>query len=208
MMRKKFHIIYVFLICLCGAGAASAADFIADYFSGLDAFQADFSQQVEDSNGEQLQNSQGEVWMQRPGRFRWDYRTPFTQLIVADGEFIWTYDADLEQATVKTVDATLSSTPAMLLSGFRPLSEVMSWAELGEQDGVRWYRLDPKQADSAVEQVRIGFRQEQLQIIDVKDAFGNHTRITFDKVKRNVSMDASLFEMRLPEGTDIIGDVP
>jgi outer membrane lipoprotein carrier protein len=52
------------------------ADLVGDYFSGLESIQADFVQTVVDSSGEQLQDSRGHVWMQRPGRFRWDYRTP------------------------------------------------------------------------------------------------------------------------------------
>lgn len=190
------------------SGATSAADLVTEYFSDLDTFHAEFTQRVVDTDDQQLQQSEGEVWMQRPGHFRWDYRTPYRQLIVADGEFIWTYDEDLEQATIKTVDETLSSTPAMLLSGFKPLSEVMSSTKMGESDGILWYRLDPLQADSAVEQVRVGFRQQQLHVIEVRDAFGNDTRITFENVERNKPVDEQMFELDLPPGTDIIGASP
>ncbi len=196
------------MLLLVLSGATSAADLVTEYFSDLDTFHAEFTQRVVDTDGQQLQQSEGEVWMQRPGHFRWDYRTPYRQLIVADGEFIWTYDEDLEQATIKTVDETLSSTPAMLLSGFKPLSEVMSSTKIGESDGILWHRLDPLQADSAVEQVRVGFRQQQLRVIEVRDAFGNDTRITFENVERNKPVDEQMFELDLPPGTDIIGASP
>jgi outer membrane lipoprotein carrier protein len=197
------------VLLLLGFSATSlpvSADPVADYFSGLDNFQAGFSQSVVDSAGEQVQNSSGQVWIQRPGRFRWSYQTPYKQLIVADGKQLWTYDEDLEQATVKAIDEALSSTPAMLLSGFRPLSEVVSWVEDSGNDEYRWYRLTPRETDAAVEQVRIGFdRQGELALIEVRDDFDNHTRITFTNVKRNVKLDADLFKLELPEGTDIIG---
>jgi outer membrane lipoprotein carrier protein len=188
--------------------AASAADPVADYFSSLNTFQADFTQTVVDSNGQSLQESQGRVWIQRPGQFRWDYRTPYRQLIVADGERLWTYDEDLEQATVERVDAALSSTPAMLLSGFRPLEEVMRWSRIGERDGLDWYRLDPKQKDAAVEQVQIGFDDGQVAVIDVRDGFGNQTRIRFSDIESNKTLGADRFRVELPPGTDIIGDAP
>ncbi|MDT8386814.1 MAG: outer membrane lipoprotein chaperone LolA [Thiogranum sp.] len=206
-MRITFYT-SISMLLLVLSGATSAADLVTGYFSDLDTFHANFTQRVVDTEGQQLQQSEGEVWMQRPGRFRWDYRTPYRQLIVADGEFIWTYDEDLEQATIKTVDEALSSTPAMLLSGFKPLSEVMSSTELGETDGVLWYRLDPLQEDSAVEQVRIGFRQRQLRVIEVKDAFGNDTRISFENVEPNQPVDDQMFKLDLPPGTDIIGASP
>ena len=185
-----------------------ADDLEGDYFSALDTFHSHFIQTVIDSDGHQVQRSEGMVWILKPGRFRWDYQTPYRQLIVADGKQLWTYDEDLEQATVKPVDEALSSTPAMLLSGFRPLSDVMNWQQTGSENGERWFSLDPKQADSAVEKVRIGFTNEQLSIIEVTDGFGNHTRIQFSQIKRNEALDQGLFKLELPPDTDIIGNSP
>ncbi len=202
-------VILLSLLSLLMLNGPVHADPVDDYFSGLDDFQANFSQTVVDSSGEQIQDASGQVWIKRPGRFRWAYQRPYKQLIVADGKQLWTYDADLEQATVTTIDETLSSTPAMLLSGFRPLSEVMSWTEDPDNDSYRWYRMTPKQADAAVEQVRIGFdKQGELALIEVQDDFGNHTRIRFSNVDRNGKLDAGLFELDLPAGTDIIGAAP
>jgi outer membrane lipoprotein carrier protein len=198
---------FALIALLAASRAANAGDPVADYFAGLNSFQSAFVQTVVDSDGEQLQHSEGTVWIQRPGKFRWDYRTPYRQLVVADGEKLWTYDEDLEQATIKPIDEALSSTPAMLLSGFRPLSEVMSWRQVdGDDDGLEWYRLDPKQVDAAVEKVRIGFENDQLVIIDVVDGFGNYTRIRFSRMVRNQAIDAGLFELKLPPGTDVIGE--
>ncbi len=188
--------------------AVARADLVTDYFSGLESIEADFVQTVVDSAGEQVQDSKGRVWIERPGRFRWDYQTPYRQLIVADGKQLWTYDEDLEQATVKDLDAALSSTPAMLLSGYRPLSEVMVWEPDTDNDRYSWYRLQPKEKDSAVENVRIGFDGKQLAIIEVVDGFGNHTRIQFSNMQRNQTLDRGLFHLQLPEGTDIIGAKP
>jgi outer membrane lipoprotein carrier protein len=197
------------LLLLPGAGQAAAADDpVAAYFSGLETFQATFEQTVVDSNGEQVQHSEGKVWIQKPGRFRWDYQTPYKQLIVADGNKLWTYDEDLQQATVKPVDDALSSTPAMLLSGFRPLSEVMSWKPLHSDKGRQWFSLSPKQNDSAVEKVRLAFDKDQLVIIEVNDGFGNQTQILFSGITRNRELDPGLFELQLPADTDIIGDEP
>jgi outer membrane lipoprotein carrier protein len=207
---------HLHLPCLALAGwllaalapAVARADLIDEYFSGLESIQADFVQTVVDSAGEQVQDSKGRVWIERPGRFRWDYQTPYRQLIVADGTQLWTYDEDLEQATVKTMDAALSSTPAMLLSGYRPLSEVMVWEPDTDNDQYTWFRLHPKEKDSAVEKVRIGFDGKQLAIIEVVDGFGNHTRIRFSNLQRNQKLDRGLFQLQLPEGTDIIGAKP
>jgi outer membrane lipoprotein carrier protein len=181
------------------------ADQVSDYFGGLKTFEADFTQRVVDANGEILQDAGGEVWISKPGRFRWNYHTPYQQLIVADGEQLWNYDVDLEQASVSPVDDTLTSTPAMLLSGLRPLSEVMNTKSLGSEDGLDRYQLDPKDHDAAVELVTIGFRNKQLEVIEVRDGFGNQTQIRFTGIKLNQPLNPELFRITLPAGTDIIG---
>ncbi len=195
-------------LVLCAPQRIVADDLMTEYFAGLDSFQSQFVQTVTDSDGQQVQRSEGTVWIRKPGRFRWDYRTPYRQLIVADGERLWTYDEDLEQATVKHVDEALSSTPAMLMSGFRPLSDVMSWRPSNGGNGERWFDLHPKEPDAAVEKVRIAFKNDQLSIIEVTDGFGNNTRIQFSQIKRNQAIDQKLFRLELPPDTDIIGDAP
>jgi len=203
-------VLYFCLALLLFAGVSQAAtdDPVAAYFSGLKTFQANFEQTVVDSNGEQVQHSKGKVWIQKPGRFRWDYQTPYRQLIVADGKRLWTYDEDLQQATVKPVDDALSNTPAMLLSGYRPLSEVMSWKPVASEDGKTWFSLNPRQSDSVVEKVRLAFDRDELAIIEVNDSFGNQTRILFTGIVRNRELESGLFELQLPADTDIIGDTP
>ena len=91
------------------------------FFNGLITMQADFDQQVLDGNRQLLQSSQGHMWIMRPGRFRWDYKSPYKQQLVADGERLWSYDEELEQVTVQPASEVLTSTPAMLLSGDQPL---------------------------------------------------------------------------------------
>jgi outer membrane lipoprotein carrier protein len=181
---------------------------VSDYFTALETFEANFTQRVVDANGDVVQEASGEVWIRKPGRFRWNYVSPYRQIIVADGERLWNYDADLEQASVSPVDDTLTSTPAMLLSGLRPLSEVMNIKPLGNEDGVDWFRLEPKGQDAAVEAVRIGLRNGQLEIIEVRDGFDNLTHIRFSDIKLNQPLDPALFRLELPPGTDVIGDAP
>lgn len=195
----------LFLTGLTLSMTVHAGDFIHRYFSELETFQANFTQHVVDSTGAEMQNSDGRVWIKRPGQFRWDYATPFKQELVANGEKLWTYDEDLEQATVRPVDEALSSTPAMLLSGYRPVSEVMDWKSVGTEGGLQWYELKPKKVDASVEMVRIAFQAGELAVIEVVDSFGNNTRIRFSDIRKNQPIDAKRFVFTPPPGTDVIG---
>jgi len=187
---------------------AASADPVSDYFGALKTFEATFTQRVVDANGDPVQDARGEVWISKPGHFRWNYLKPYQQVIVADGKRLWNYDADLEQASVSPVDDTLTNTPAMLLSGLRPLSEVMNTTRLGSEAGMDWFQLTPKGQDSAVEHVKIGLRKGQLEVIEVRDGFGNQTQIRFTNIRLNQPLDPALFTLTLPPGTDVIGDPP
>ena len=78
------------------------------FFDGLQTLSADFEQTLYDAKGSLTQTAQGRLSIQRPGRFRWDYSSPYRQLVLGDGQRLWTYDADLEQATVKPQEDALA----------------------------------------------------------------------------------------------------
>src|SRR5260370_221708 len=94
------------------AAAASPAAEVEKYLSGLASWTADFEQTIDDGHGNVLRSAAGRLYLQRPGKFRWDYSQPSEQLVLADGKQIWFYDKDLAQPNVREVDTSLASTPA------------------------------------------------------------------------------------------------
>ena len=106
------------LMALMGAtAAATPAAQVEKYLGGLASWTADFEQTIDDGHGHVVRSAAGRLYLQRPGKFRWDYSQPSEQLVLADGKQIWFYDKDLAQANVRDMDSTLASTPASLLSG-------------------------------------------------------------------------------------------
>lgn len=178
---------------------------VYQYFASLKSFQASFTQTVQDSEGEDIQQSEGEVWIQRPGKFRWNYRSPYRQEVVANGVELWTYDPELEQATVKPIDQVLSITPAMLLSGARNLHEIATIHAKGVHNNQDWYQVLPLDTGETVDQVQLAFADKQLASIRVNDSFGNTTMIHFSQQKKNLALPDQLFSIELPAGTDILG---
>jgi len=181
---------------------ADTPGFVQQFFSGLHTLQADFDQQVVDSNQRLQQSSQGHMWIMRPGRFRWDYETPYRQQLIADGERLWSYDEDLEQVTVQVAAEVLTATPAMLLSGDRPLEEVFSIESSGPQS----VQLTPRSDDSNVTGLQLHFAGGELRSIEAQDTFGNTTTFSFSKLERNPALQPELFRFEPPAGADVVGD--
>lgn len=194
------------LLCLLASPvqAEPPAVFTA-FFDGLRSFRAEFTQEVLDRHGDRVQEGSGEVFIQRPGRFRWNYAEPYTQVILGDGRTLWTYDADLEQATRKPQEEVLMGTPAVLLSSVEDPAEVFQIAAMGGEGEIAWVELMPRDSDSQFEAIHLGFVDGMLRRMILHDSFGQRTDIRFSNAQRNVDLDPDLFRFDPPLGTDVLG---
>jgi chaperone LolA len=159
---------------------------------------------VVDKNGKRLQESSGTLALSRPGKFRWNYEKPYQQLIVGDGTKVWIYDSDLNQVTVKKLDAALGSTPAALLAGSSEIERGFTLVAQPDAEGLEWLEATPKAADSTFATVRMGFDAHGLARMQLRDNFGHTTMITLSKSERNVTLPPDLFKFTAPKGADVI----
>jgi outer membrane lipoprotein carrier protein len=194
------------LLCASsGSVAASPASDVEKYIAGLASWSADFKQTIADGSGKVLRSASGKLYLQRPGKFRWDYSDPSEQLVLADGKQIWFYDKDLAQANVRDMDATLASTPAMLLSGGGPVSSQFDITALPPSGGLEWFQLIPKHTDTDFQLVRIGFAKGELASMFLADKLNQVTQLTFTHQVRNAKFAPDLFSFTPPPGVDVIG---
>jgi len=196
-------LLWLVLIPIAGADIDGEAQ-LQSFFDGLRTLNTAFVQEVTDADGAQIQHSEGRMWMQRPGLFRWDYQLPYHQIIVGDGKQVWVYDEDLEQVTVRPFDVALGQTPALLLSSDTPLLESFTVTILGVRDGLDWYLLMPTGRDSVFEELRLGIANGLLRAMELRDGLGHLTALSFTSVTRNESIDPQLFVFVPPEGVDVV----
>lgn len=193
------------LLAATPVAAGEARERLQSFTDGLNTLTAGFVQTLYDEDQEPVQRSEGLAWLERPGLFRWEYREPYTQVIVADGERLWIYDADLEQVTVRDTGEALATAPIMLLSGEAPLEDQFEIRELGEREGLQWVELTPKVDDSDFERIFLGLDEDALQVMELHDRFDQATQIRFHHIEIGADIDASRFEFTPPEGVDVIG---
>jgi len=160
----------VALLTFPGAQASDVGGFaLFDYLKGLNSLSTQFTQTVTDAHGLQAEAGSGTLQVQRPNRFRWDYRPNTSasnaassgaapspdaasaddsgQLMIADGKNLWFYDRELAQVTVKPITVALSSTPIMLLSSSpEQLRETFELTPGGTHDGLLWVQVKPHSA--------------------------------------------------------------
>ena len=132
----------------------------------------------------------------------------YEQLILSDGTHLWLYDADLEQVTVKELDVSLASTPAMLLSGDAKMTDGFKLTEAGQFGEVFWMTLVPRNQETDFRKISLGFVDGQLQLMELEDSLDQVTRIILRDVERNPTLADDTFQFVPPPGSDVIGEMP
>ncbi len=196
----------VVIAMLSWAPKVQATNDLQRFFSDVQSYTAKFSQVVLDESFNLLQESSGTLWIQRPDKFRWDYDIPFEQHIVGDGERIWVHDVELQQVTVRRSGGGLGATPALLLAGRGKLDENFLVNRLGLQGQLEWTQLIPKNKDGGYEEIRVGFENGRIRILEMIDGFGQTTRIALRDATENVEINAGKFVFEPPPGTDVVGE--
>ena len=216
------HQIAIVLLAACVSSAGSAW---ADGLSSLEIFiktvssgRADFTQVVtapaREGQTARSKTSSGTFEFARPGRFKFIYKKPFEQSIVADGQTLWLYDVDLNQVTARKQASALGTTPAALIASapdLRALQADFTLSSAPDQDGLQWLLASPKAKDGQLQAVRVGFRQNgkaassnELAALEIIDNFGQRSVLSFTKVEVNPVLPADTFSFKPPKGADVI----
>jgi outer membrane lipoprotein carrier protein len=190
-------------LALAGVAHADAVDALRDFGRDVKSGKANFTQTVTSPDGKRKKVSSGSFEFERPNRFRFAYAKPFEQTIVADGSKVWIYDADLNQASSRKLADALGATPAALLAGANLERDFTLKAQTSE-GGLDWVQAIPKQAESTIQSLKLGFKGKELAAMEIVDGFGQRSRLDFSAVQANVPVAAERFQFKLPAGADLI----
>ena len=197
-------ILFLLLLLVAGAAVADGVAEVKAYLRGLNSLQANFRQITLTGAGAQALESSGTLYLLRPNRFRWEYRRPSEQLVVADGKRIYVYDKELEQVTHRSQKKILDGTPAQLLASREPPEQYFRIKNLDRGDHRTWAELTPKTKDTDVEKLQIGFVDGELDTLVMEDRFGQLTRFIFTDIDRNPKLQYSMFRFKRPTGADFL----
>ncbi len=202
----------VCLLLIVVASQVVAAEKIDEGKVLLDAFLNDvttmsarFEQSLIDADSIVIEESHGTLEIQRPGRFRWVYNTPYEQIMVADGLNIWSYDVDLAQVTVKAQRDVLGGTPALLLGGTDNVLDDFEYTESFSDRGTIWIHLRPRSTDNGFTKIELGFDEGKLRRMIFSDNLQQSTLIALFDVQINQQIPADHFQFTPPDDVDVVG---
>ncbi len=186
--------------------SASALDQFKSFVGSTKAAKGEFTQrQVKmiDGAAKVSSPSTGTFMFARPGKFIWAYKKPYEQLLQADGEKLYIYDKDLNQVTIKPLGNALGSSPAAILFGSNDLEKNFMLKEAGTKDGLEWLEATPKTKDTSFERIGIGLKDGVPRAMELRDAFGQVSLLSFDKFEKNPQLAPGQFKFTVPKDADV-----
>ena len=207
----KKTLVSLALSVLAVAAHAGPMESLENFIRNAKTGRADFTQVITSppKNGQaaRTKTSSGTFEFQRPSLFRFEYRKPFEQTIVADGKTLWLYDKDLNQVSQRRQAKVLGSTPAALIAASPDLATLQRDFDLQpspDRDGMQWVQATPKQKEGQLTNMRVGFRGDQLAALDILDSFGQRSVLTFTNMQLNAPVAADAFRFVPPNGADVV----
>jgi outer membrane lipoprotein carrier protein len=192
-------------------GLESLEAFIRNTQSGRAQFTQVVTGPSRDGQAGRSKTSSGSFEFSRPGKFRFIYKKPFEQTIVADGQTLWLFDVDLNQVTSRKQAATLGSTPAALIASAPDLHALQADFVLQaapDKDGLQWVVATPKAKEGQLQSVRVGLRAaekgSELAALEILDSFGQRSLLSFSQVEINPRLPADTFVFKAPPGADLL----
>lgn len=203
----NFANIFILLLLATSAYAENKTeDHLTRFLDNMQTLQANFKQTLVDDQGMELESSSGVVFLKRPNKFRWDYKHPYQQTIVTNGEVLWFYDEDLEQVIIREASLFVEGTPVAILGSYENIDKQFIIIDMENIEGFDWVELTPRDIESQYNSIRLGFDKEKLGMMVMFDNLGQVTRIDFTEEVINKKLDNATFDFEPPQGIDVIDD--
>lgn len=207
------------LLLVVAVSKASAEDRLNDlvekiesHYDAVSDFEAGFTQRYERRLLRRTVEEKGTVSVKKPGRMRWEYRTPEEKVFVTDGTKTYFYLPAENQVMVshqpQGAMGMEEGSPFELLAGRGRLSDSFT-ASFSDEPATRGgivLRLDPKKPREEFEVVEIEVLPTDGRILRVVliDTSSNRTEFLFDDVRENVGLPESLFRFAIPSGVEVV----
>ena len=176
-------------------------------YDAIRDFTADFVHESEGGLLKKKQTERGVVQVKKPGKMRWDYKSPETKVFVSDGRRIYLYVPADNQVVVSPVPEEDQATTAVLfLVGKGNLTRDFT-VNYSDGSGPDSYalRLQPKLPERDYDWLALVVDRRTLQIrtLSAADSQGGRSTFHFANFKENTGLSDKTFSFKIPRGADV-----
>lgn len=211
VLNTVYGIVLVFVVIFIPgvlSGEENSADILSKVqltYKGVSDLTSDFVQQSY-IKGFDARNFRGKLYLKKPGQVRWDYTKPVKQAIVINGDRIILYFHEQKQAIIQKVSVHPDAEPAMgLLSNIEKWDEDFIITGQNISGGLARLKLIPRKKMMVKEVVaEIDKETSYINKLILYEISGNKVSFNFSGIKINSGINGSLFEFKIPAGTEVL----
>jgi outer membrane lipoprotein carrier protein len=190
-----------FALCLLAgplrAQGVTATDELLEQLGQISYLRGQFQQRQLDGSDAILAQSSGSFKLLRPFFFSWEISSPDKQLIVANAEYLWHYDIDLQTVTRRPVVGNVEASPLQILGGDE---SVLREQYAVRRDSEDTFTLTPVDATKGFRQLTVTFEAGVMRQMDIVDRLGQRVVVDFEQVDAQTPLTSSDFEFTPPPG--------
>lgn len=161
-------------------------------------FSANFTQQVMDNKGREIQQATGLMNMRQPNQFRWVTNEPDESVVVSDGKNVWIYNPFVEQVTAMNLDNTMTQSPLWLIAN----QSDEAWSSFVVEKYNDSYVVTPKDTQNLTRKITMNFNNDVINQLIIEDTQGQTSTFTFAGFDYLTPIDNSNFTFIVPAGVD------
>jgi outer membrane lipoprotein carrier protein len=186
---------------------------VDDHYNHLHTLQADFTEIYRGEGAERVES--GTLWLKKPRKMRWEYRSPREKLFISDGQAVWFYlpaEKQVRKTSLKKLD-DLRSPIAFLLGKTKLENELQGLSKAVDQSpleaGNTVLRGVPPAMGDQLSEVQLEINPAaQIVRIVLQELDGATTEFRFAGWKENLPISDSQFQFAPPPGVETVeGDL-
>lgn len=180
-------------------------DALQHHYETTRSFSAKFTEQIA-SVGAPVRTREGTVAFSKPGKMRWDFETPNKELLISNGQMLFSYDPGLNQVVETPLQDALrapGATEFLLGAGNIRKDFVASAPKSPPSDGLTHVTLTPRKGGNTIE-LGIEPKSGDIRQLKITDQLGNTASLEFTDQRDNVEITDSEFDFTPPAGADIV----
>lgn len=179
---------------------ADGTDALLAALNRIESMQGQFQQFQYAENEVLVGESSGQFRLLRPGYFAWEIESPDSQLIVADPQYIWHHDRDLETVTRRPVGDSEQMSPLQVLGGDEELlRRSFSVVQTTENS----FSLHPQGINPGFQRLLVTFKGAAIEGLEIADNLNQRIVIGFENVETDSKLRAEDFVFTPPDGADL-----
>lgn len=182
---------------------------VDDHYNHLHSLQAQFTEIYQGAGMQRTES--GTLWLKKPGKMRWEYRSPEEKLFVGDGKEAWLYlpaEKQVRKSDMRKVEDLRS--PLAFLLGKTKLEKELQ--ELAYAPDVQLWKTGdvilrgvPRGMEGQVQEVLLEITPEhQIARILIHGVDDSVTEYRLSDQKEDVQVADSKFHFVPPAGSEVI----